>query len=87
MGIPVLRGRDVAETDATPLLVSAAAAKLYWGDHDPIGRRASISFSKTVLRQVVGIAGDVKQRSLTDNPTPTVYYATREQSAMATFVS
>jgi putative ABC transport system permease protein len=86
MGIPVLRGRDVVETDAAPLLISAEAARLYWGDDDPIGRRASLPFSRTVMREVVGIVGDVKQRSLTDNPTPTVYYATREPSARATFV-
>src|SRR4030095_9966790 len=61
MGIPVLRGRDIVESDAEVLLVSQEAAKLYWGSDDPIERRAALPFSKTVLRQVVGIVGDVKQ--------------------------
>jgi putative ABC transport system permease protein len=86
MGIPVLRGRDVVDSDAEVLLVSQDAAKLYWGADDPIGRRASLPFSATVLRQVVGIVGDVKQRNLIEPPTPTVYYYTRAPSGRVTFV-
>jgi putative ABC transport system permease protein len=87
MGIQVLRGRDIGESDAEVLLVSANAAKLYWGADDPIGRRAALpAVSKTVLRQVVGIVGDVKQRSLTEGSTPTVYFYTREPYGTATFV-
>jgi predicted permease len=86
MGIPVLRGRDVVDSDAEVLLVSQNAVKLYWGEDDPIERRAALPFSKTVLRQVVGIVGDVKQRSLTEGPTPTAYYYTREPSGRVTFV-
>jgi predicted permease len=87
MGIPVLRGREIDESDAEVLLVSEAAAKLYWGADDPIGRRAALpALSKTVLRQVVGIVGDVKQRNLIEATTPTVYYYTRVPSGRATFV-
>ena len=86
MGIPVLRGRDVVHGDAEALLVSQETAKLYWGEDDPVGRRAALAFSKTVLRPVVGIVGDVKQRSLTEGSTPTAYYYTREPSGRATFV-
>jgi putative ABC transport system permease protein len=86
MGIPLLRGRDIVEGDAEVLLVSQDAAKLYWGTDDPIGRRAALPFSKTVLRRVVGIVGDVKQRSLIEASTPTVYFYTREPYGRATFV-
>jgi putative ABC transport system permease protein len=86
MRIPVLRGRDIVENDGEVLLVSADAAKLYWGADDPIGRRATLPFSKTVLRRVVGIVGDVKQRSLIEASTPTVYFYTREPYGRATFV-
>ena len=85
MRIPVLRGRDVVEEDAEVLLVSRDAAKLYWGTDDPIGRRAALPFSKTVLRQVVGIVGDVKQRNLIEASTPTVYFYTRGRYGRATF--
>jgi putative ABC transport system permease protein len=87
MGIPVLRGRDVLDSDAGVLLVSQDAAKLYWGTDDAIGRRAILpALSKTVLRRVVGIVGDVKQRSLIEATTPTVYFYTREPYGKATFV-
>ena len=87
MGIPVLRGRDIDESHAEVLLVSEAAAKLYWGADDPIGRRATLpAVSKTVLRQVVGIVGDVKQRNLIEATTPTVYFYTREPYGRKTFV-
>jgi predicted permease len=86
MRIPLLRGRDVMDGDAEVLLVSREAAKLYWGTDEPIGHRASLPYSRTVLRQVVGIVGDVKQRSLTEAPTPTVYSYSRAPSRRATFV-
>jgi putative ABC transport system permease protein len=87
MGIPVLKGRDIVQSDEDVLLVSADAANLYWGADDPIGRRATLpALSKTLLRQVVGIVGDVKQRSLTESTTPTVYFYTREPYGKATFV-
>jgi putative ABC transport system permease protein len=87
MGIQVIRGRGIVESDAEVLLVSANAAKLYWGADDPIGRRAMLpAVSKTVLRQVIGIVGDVKQRNLIEATTPTVYFYTREPYGRATFV-
>src|SRR5688572_15648323 len=87
MGIPVLRGRDIVDSDADVLLVSRDAAKLYWGADDPIGRRATLpAVSRTVLRQVVGVVGDVKQRNLIEASTPTVYVYTREPYGRATFV-
>ena len=86
MGIPVLRGRDVVESDGEVMLVSRDAAKLYWGTADPIGRRAALPFSRTVLRRVIGIVGDVKQRNLMEATTPTVYFYTREPHGRATFV-
>jgi putative ABC transport system permease protein len=85
MRIPVLRGRDIVDNDEEVLLVDTDAAKLYWGADDPIGRRASLPFSKTVLRQVVGIVGNVKQRNLVEASTPTVYVYTRESYGQATF--
>jgi predicted permease len=85
MRIPLLQGRDIDESDGEVMLVSRDAARLYWGSDDPIGRRAALPFSKNVLRRVVGIVGDVKQRNLMGATTPTVYYYTRERSGRATF--
>jgi putative ABC transport system permease protein len=86
MGIPVLRGRDILDSDGEVLLVSRDVAKLYWGADDPIGRRAILpALSDTLLREVVGIVGDVRQRNLLEGPTLTVYFYTREPSSGATF--
>jgi putative ABC transport system permease protein len=77
MQIPLLRGRDFARSDTDGLLVSASAAKLLWGDTDPIGRRASLPLiSRTVTIPVVGIVGDVKEQ-LAEQAPPTVYYHVR----------
>src|SRR6185369_2606042 len=68
------------------LLVSRDVAKLYWGADDPIGRHAILPLlSRTLLREVVGVVGDVKQRNLHEGSTPTVYFYTREPKGRATF--
>jgi putative ABC transport system permease protein len=88
MGIPVLRGRDVADSDSDVLLISEATAKLYWGADDPIGRRARLpALSRTLHHEVVGIVGDIKHRNLSETAvaTPTVYFYTSESSVKKTF--
>jgi putative ABC transport system permease protein len=79
MRVPLLRGRDVAETDANVMLVSRNAARLLWGDTDPIGRRVTLPLeSKTTVHEVIGIVGDVKQGELSEPATATVYEYTHE---------
>jgi putative ABC transport system permease protein len=79
MRIPVLRGRDVATSDREVMLVSESAARLLWGDGDPIGRRVTLPLqSKTLTKEVIGIVGDVKQRELADAATPVVYEYTHD---------
>ena len=71
MSIPVLRGRDVAPADVDVMLVSRAAARLLWGEGDPIGQRVTLPLmSRTQTREVVGIVADVKQDSLSEAPPP-----------------
>ena len=64
MGIPLVRGRDVATATSRSLLVSRAAAKLLWGDVDPIGRTATCRSSREPSKTVIGIVGDVKKGDL-----------------------
>ena len=78
MQIPIVRGRDVADGDTEVMLVSRSAAKLLWGEDDPIGRRVTLPLeSRTVQREVIGIVGDVKQGSLNEPAAPSVYEFTR----------
>jgi predicted permease len=85
MGIPLRRGRDFAESDGEVMLVSESAAKLYWGNDDPIGRRAALPFSRSIMREVVGIVGEVRQLSLMSPPMPTAYVYSPSLPAAATF--
>ena len=78
LGIPILKGRDVASSDRDALLVSASAAKLLWGDADPVGTRVTLPLvSRTTLVDVVGLTGDVKE-TLAEKAPPTVYYYQRD---------
>ncbi len=80
MRVPLLRGRDFAADDVDVMLVSRAAAKLLWGDADPIGRQARLPLeSKTIVTTVVGVVGDVREAGLSENPVATVYEFTRER--------
>ena len=75
MQVPLRRGRDVSDADQEGLLVSASAARLLWGEKDPIGTRVTLPLmSKTLMREVVGIVADVKLGDLTEAPVPTVYF-------------
>ena len=77
--IPIQRGRALAESDAASapgvVVINAAMARRFWGDRDPLGERIWInSFEpKEHWRTIVGIAGDVRQRGLTEPVPPLAY--------------
>ena len=77
MGIPLVRGRGFTERDteqsAGVIIISEAMAAKYWPGEDPIGKRITISYNDTGMREVVGIAGDVKQADLTDQKAVQMY--------------
>ena len=68
MRIPLLAGRDFNEADTVGtkavVLISQSMAQQFWPGEDPIGKRLRISFTPEVVREVVGIVGDVKERGL-----------------------
>lgn len=77
MGIPLIRGRDFTEQDrpGAPevIILSRRAAKMYWGEEDPIGKalhRPSTSVNYTV----VGVVGDVRNAAL-NQESPTLYFS------------
>ncbi len=80
MQIPIIRGRDIAENDNEVMLVSQSAAKLLWGDQDPVGRRVRLPLqSREITKEVIGVVGDVKQGELSEPTAPSVYELTRQQ--------
>jgi putative ABC transport system permease protein len=74
MGIPMLRGRDIEDTDVrgrTPTaVVSDAFARRYWPDQDAIGRTFE---ARGQVRTVVGVVGDVRVRGLERQSEPQLY--------------
>ncbi|TAM78782.1 MAG: ABC transporter permease [Acidobacteria bacterium] len=79
MEIPLLRGRLFSRQDApsTPrvAIISQAFARRYFPNEDPIGQRLVFGFppNDVVSRQIVGIAGDIRDVALSQQPGPMMY--------------
>ncbi|MGE3275960.1 MAG: ABC transporter permease [Vicinamibacterales bacterium] len=80
MAIPIVRGRDVADTDTTDTafvaVVSQSFARQHWPDSDPIGQTFYMAFSP---RRVVGLVADIKVRGLERDSEPQVYLPASQQ--------
>jgi predicted permease len=77
LGVPLVRGRGFLDSDrenALPVaIVSQEIANRYWPNQDPIGKRLRFwQHDSTAWRTIIGVAGDMRWRSLRD-ATPTVY--------------
>jgi predicted permease len=80
MRIPVLQGRDVDAADTDVLVVSRSAARLLWADATPLTHRVTLPLmSRTQLRTVIGVVGDVKQDSRAETAPPTIYWFSRDR--------
>jgi putative ABC transport system permease protein len=93
--IPLLSGRGITSQDRAGgpgvAVISEAAARAYWPNENPLGKRIRIAVSMGVSeepREVVGIAGDVRTRSLELEPVPLIYvpatqYVSEEMTILA----
>jgi len=74
MGIPILDGRGILESDAADAppvaLVSESLAKALWGNRSPVGQEMVYPYATVT---VVGVVGDVRQSTLQDDPPLTFY--------------
>jgi len=82
------RGRDVADGDTlstTPVaIINSAMAKKYWPGQDPVGKQVGVGWTKIPVRTIVGVAADIKQVSLREDPAPTMFVP-YTQNEMKTF--
>ncbi len=66
--IPLLAGRDFEERDTVGskavVLISQSMAQQFFPGENPVGKRLRNSFTPEILREGVGVAGDVKERGL-----------------------
>jgi len=87
MRIPVLRGRAFTRNDrldsARVALVDEAAAKKYWPNQDPVGKR--VRWGQT-WREVVGVIGSVRTSSLAADAEPHLYFPLLQRSESRTFI-
>ena len=78
MGIPVLRGRDIAESDGdgapAVALVNQALARDLWPGRDPVGR--DLIFGPGASVRVIGMVRDIHQDALDASPKPEFYLST-----------
>jgi len=82
MGIPIIKGRDFDDRDkhgSTPvIIVSETFARQIFPNEDPIGKRihpgiSSIDGEESTMREIIGVAGDVRNRTLNTEPKPAYY--------------
>jgi predicted permease len=77
--IHLLQGRDFTDADGRvsssvgPILISAAMAKHFWPNENPIGRRLTLTFTPTIVRQIVGVVADVRGDALNHDPQDMIY--------------
>ncbi|HYY96308.1 MAG TPA: ABC transporter permease, partial [Pyrinomonadaceae bacterium] len=92
IGIPLLRGRTFTDLENSEprhvVIISESLAKEYFPGEDPLGKRISVAmFEKPYPTEIVGIVGDVRYDSLTDQARPTVYFPYSDLTyEFATFV-
>ena len=78
-GIPLLRGRLFDDSDRSGslpvILISAAAARQWFPDVDPIGRRVNLTPKGAAItwHMIVGIVGNVRSTAIEPSPGLYVY--------------
>jgi len=77
LGTPLLRGRDLADSDNDGALgatvINLAMAKEYWPNEDALGKKLVIPAHPDRPIFVVGIVADTKHTSLREDPTPEMF--------------
>jgi predicted permease len=84
MGIPLLSGRDLAETDTRDttrvVIINRALAQQFFPNQDPIGKQirtglASYAEAKAPpMRVIVGVVGSVTQNRIGQDPLPEIFF-------------
>ena len=86
MGIPIVRGRGIAEQDTETsepvVVINEEMARQFWPNEDPIGREIKFDSSPEERpRRIVGMVGNVKQFVLTSDWQPQAYVSYQQLPA------
>jgi putative ABC transport system permease protein len=89
MGIPLIQGRALADTDTASgpnvSVINQEMARKYFPNENPIGRRIRVSQGRGEWSQIVGIAGDVKQYGLDEHTRAQVYQPYQQHQYFSSF--
>jgi putative ABC transport system permease protein len=84
MRIPLLSGRDVADTDTPeqPLVavINETMARRFWPHQDAVGRRFKHSNPDAKWITVIGVVGDVREFGLAEPAIPEAYYPESQET-------
>jgi predicted permease len=89
MNVPIVRGRSFDAGDGQPgheaAIVSRAFAAAYWPNEDPIGQRLRFNSEQKPdpWMTVVGVSGDIVQRTESADPTPIIFTPFRQSEGYA----
>jgi predicted permease len=93
LGMPLLRGRLFSDHDLedTPqvAVINQAAARTYWPNQDPLGKRVRLrldsreplSSAKPAWTMIVGVIADARTESLADAAVPQIYRSVYQHPA------
>jgi predicted permease len=91
IGVPILTGRGIAESDRdnapkVAVINKTMAGHVFPGE-DPIGKRIGVSGNdpgEIVWLTIVGISGDVRQYGITNPPVDQIYLSIRQYPGLGT---
>jgi|tagenome__1003787_1003787.scaffolds.fasta_scaffold20990031_10 putative ABC transport system permease protein len=76
--IPILQGRDLNDGDIAgrqgAVLISKSMADQFWRGENAVGKHLTLTFAPDLVREVVGVVGDVKLDSLDQTRPPAALY-------------
>ncbi len=93
LGMPLVRGRLFSNQDVegTPeiVVINQAAARTYWPNQDPLGKRVRLhldtrglsSTSQPAWTTIVGVIEDARTESLADSAIPLIYRSVYQRSS------
>jgi predicted permease len=83
LGMPLVRGRDLAATDdasAPPIaIISEAIARKYFSDRDPVGARITSVYGREC--EIIGVVGETQNVPFSIGNAPTIYFSARQWPA------
>jgi predicted permease len=91
LGVSVLRGRDVSDTDtfsATPVaVINEALARAAFPGQDPIGRRIQCGLDRPDFMTIVGVVSDVRTDGPSSPANPEIYMPFEQHPSFGTAMS